>query len=161
MQKLMDRDVLSALVLFIIGSIALTNAGADPMNWAFPLLAAYFVMFAATLLVARAVFAAVAKREPDILHIGAEDKVVWQDVFTFLVIALVYLLVLYGFGFWVASFLMLSLVSTYLTQGKTRHRVALAIFVPFATCVVAYVVFQHVFYVPVPEANWPLFSLLN
>jgi Tripartite tricarboxylate transporter TctB family len=154
MQKLMDRDLLSALVLFIIGSIALSNAGADMMNWAFPLLAAYFVMFAAALLVARAVFTAIAKREPDIISIRAEDRIVWLDVFTFLVIAVGYLLVMYGLGFWLASFVMLSLVSIYLTQDKTRHNVALAIVVPLATCVVAYVVFQHVFYVPVPEASW-------
>ena len=44
MQKLMDRDLLAALVLLIIGSIALANAGSDPMNWAFPLMATYFVM---------------------------------------------------------------------------------------------------------------------
>jgi hypothetical protein len=31
---------------------------------------------------------------------------------------------------------------------------ALAIVVPLATCVVAYVVFLHVFYVPLPEATW-------
>ena len=154
MQKLMDRDLLSALVLFIIGSIALTNAGTDMMNWAFPLLAAYFVMFAAALLIARVVFAAVAKREPDIINISAEDRIVWLDVFTFLVIALAYLLVLYGLGFWVASFLMLSLVSLYLTQDKTRQNVALAIVVPLAVCVVAYIVFLHVFYVPLPEATW-------
>ncbi len=154
MQKLMDRDFLAALVLFFIGSVALANAGADLMNWAFPLMAAYFIMFAAAVLVARVVFAAVAEREPDIMSVSAEDKIVWLDVFTFLLIALGYLLVMYGLGFWLSSFLMLSLVSIYLTQDKTPHNVALAIVVPLATCVVAYIVFIHVFYVPVPEAHW-------
>ncbi len=154
MQKLLDRDFLAALVLFIIGSIALAKAGADLMNWAFPLMAAYFIMFAAALLVARVVFAAIAKHAPDIISISAEDRTVWLDVFTFLSIALVYLLVLYGLGFWLSSFLMLSLVSIYLTRDKTRHNVVLAIVVPLAVCVVAYVVFLHVFYVPLPEATW-------
>ena len=154
MQKLLDRDFLAALVLFIIGSIALAKAGADSMNWAFPLMAAYFIMFAAALLVARVVFAAIAKRAPDIISISAEDRIVWLDVFTFLSIALVYLLVLYGLGFWLSSFVMLSLVSIYLTRDKTRHNIALAIVVPLAVCVVAYVVFLHVFYVPLPEATW-------
>jgi len=154
MQKLMDRDLLAGLVFFIIGSVALANAGSDLMNWAFPLMAAYFILFAAAVLVGRAVFAAIAAHAPDIISINAEDRIVWWDVFTFLVIALVYLLVLYGLGFWLSSFLMLSLVSIYLTRDKTRHNIALAIVVPLATCVVAYVVFLHVFYVPLPEAGW-------
>jgi len=154
MQKLMDRDFLAALVLFIIGSIALANAGTDLMNWAFPLMAAYFIMFAAAVLVVKAVFAAVAERAPDIISISAEDRVVWLDVFTFIMIALGYLLAMYGLGFWLSSFLMLSLTSIYLTQDKTRRSMGLAIVVPLATCVVAYVLFLHVFYVPVPKATW-------
>lgn len=154
MQKLMDRDLLAALVLLIIGSIALANAGSDPMNWAFPLMAAYFVMFAAALLVARAVFAMATQRAPDIISISAEDRTVWLDVFTFLLIALCYLLVLYGLGFWLASFLMLALASVWLTQDRTRRNLGLTIVVPLATCVVAYVVFVHVFYVPLPEPHW-------
>jgi hypothetical protein len=154
MQKLMSRDLLAALVLLFIGTVAWAKSGSDLMNWAFPLLATYFILFAAAVLVVRAVVAAVAERAPDIIRIGAEDRTVWLDVSTFLVIALVYLLVLYGLGFWLSSFLMLSLASIYLTRDKTRHNIALAIIVPLATCVLAYVVFMHVFYVPVPEATW-------
>jgi Tripartite tricarboxylate transporter TctB family len=154
MQKLMNRDFLAGLVFFIIGSVALANAGSDLMNWAFPLMAAYFIMFAAALLVVRALFAAVAERAPDIISVGAEDRIVWLDVFTFLLIALVYLLVMYGLGFWLSSFLMLTLVSLYLTKNKTRHNVAVAIITPLGACVVAYIVFLHVFYVPLPEATW-------
>jgi hypothetical protein len=75
-------------------------------------------------------------------------------VFTFLWIALGYLLVTHGLKFWLSSFLMLSLASIYLTLENTRHNLGLAIIVPLATCVVAYVVFLQVFYVPVPEAAW-------
>ena len=154
MRKLMNRDFLTALVLFFIGSIALAKAGSNLMDWVFPLLAAYFVMFAAVVLAASAVFAAVTERSPDIISISAEDRIVCLDVFTFLLIALGYLLVMYGLGFWLSSFLMLSLTSIYLTLDKTRHNVGLAIVVPLAACVVAYVVFLHVFYVPLPEATW-------
>jgi hypothetical protein len=154
MKKLMDRDILTALVLFLIGAVALAKAGSNLMDWVFPLMAAYFILFAAAVLVASVVFAAVAGRVPDIISVSAEDRIVWLDVFTFLLIALGYLLVMYGLGFWLSSFLMLSLVSIYLTQRKTRHNVALAIVVPLATCVVAYIVFLHVFYVPLPTATW-------
>ena len=154
MQKLLDRNILTALVLFIIGSIALTNAGSDVMNWAFPLMAAYFIIFAGVVLFVGAVFATVTDRGLDLIRVGVADRIIWLDVLTFLSIALVYLLVMYGLGFWLSSFLMLSLVSLYLTRDKTRHNIALAIVVPLATCVVAYIVFMHVFYVPLPEAHW-------
>ena len=124
------------------------------MDWVFPLLAAYFIMFAAVVLIGGAVFTAVSGRALDIIGVSAEDRVIWLDVFTFLVIAVCYLLVMSGLGFWLSSFLMLSLVSIYLTRDKTRHNMALAIVVSLATCVVAYVVFLHVFYVPLPEAGW-------
>lgn len=154
MQKLMDRDFLAALLLFFIGSVSLAESGTDLMNWAFPRLATYFILFVAAVLVVRVVFAEVAERAPDIIRMSAEDRTVSLDVILFLLIALGYLLVMYGLGFWLASFLMLSLTSIYLTLDKTRHSVVLAIVVPLAACVVAYVVFLHVFYVPVPVARW-------
>lgn len=154
MQKLMDRDFLAGLVLFFIGLVSFAKAGADVMDWAFPLLATYFILFAATVLVVRAIYAVVAERATDIIRFDAEDRTVSLDVFTFLVIALVFLLVMYGLGFWLSSFLMLSLASIYMTKNRTFYNVALAIGVPLATCIVAYVVFQHVFYVPLPDGAW-------
>ncbi len=154
MQKLMDRDLLAGVILFVIGSIAWANAGSDLMNWAFPLMATYFVLFAGAFLIGRALLAAATGGVLDLIGVGAEDRVVWLDILTFLAIALVYLLVMYGLGFWLASFLMLSLVSLYLTKDKTRHNVALAVVTPLAACIVAYVVFEKVFYVPLPDPTW-------
>ena len=76
------------------------------------------------------------------------------DVLVFCAIVLAYILVMNGLGFWLASFLMLSLASIYLTPQKTPRNIGLAIVVPLAACIVAYVVFLHVFYVPLPEATW-------
>jgi hypothetical protein len=154
MQKLMNRDLLAGLILFIIGLIAFANAGSDMMNWAFPLLATYFVLFAGAVLIVSALFAAVTGRPLDVVRVSADDRVIWRDVFTFLVIALCYLMVMSGLGFWLSSFLMLLLVSLYLTKDKTRHNVALAIGTSIAACIVAYVVFEQVFYVPLPDATW-------
>ena len=154
MQKLMDRDILAALVLFIIGAVSLSQEGPDLMNWAFPRLATYFILFAAAVLVVRVVFTAVAERAPDIIRMTADDRIVALDVFWFLVISLGYLLVMFGLGFWLSSFFMMLLASVYLTLDRTRRNLGLAVVVPLATCLVAYVVFQHVFYVPVPQASW-------
>jgi uncharacterized BrkB/YihY/UPF0761 family membrane protein len=154
MQRLTDRDFLSALVLFLIGSVALYKEGDDLMNWVFPRLATYFVLFAAAVMAARVIFADTDKRVSEIIRVSAEDRLVALDVFVFLVIVFGYLLVMYGLGFWLASFLMLAVASIYLTLDKTRKNIVLAIVVPLGICIAAYIIFLHVFYVPVPEARW-------
>lgn len=154
MQKLTDRDFLSALVLFFIGSVALYKEGDDLMNWVFPRLATYFALFAAAVLAGRVIFTETEKRATEIIRISAEDRPVVLDVFVFLVIVLGYLLVMYGLGFWLASFLMLSLASFYLTLDKTRKNIIMAFLVPLGICIAAYIIFLHIFYVPVPEARW-------
>ena len=154
MQRLVDRDLLSALVLFFIGAVSLSEAGTDVRNWIFPRLATYLILAIAVVLVARVVFAAVMKRVPDIIRGVHEDWTTIIDLVVFCAIVLAYMFVMYGLGFWLSSFLMLSFASIYLTQDKTRHNTGLAIVVPLAACVLAYFLFLHVFYVPLPKATW-------
>lgn len=154
MQRLVDRDFLSALVLFFIGAVSLSEAGTDVRNWIFPRLATYFILAVAVVLLTRFVFAAALKHVPDIIRGDFDDWIIFVDVAAFCAIVLAYMFVMYGFGFWVSSFLMLSLASIYLTLDKTLRNIGLAIVVPLAACVLAYVVFLHVFYVPLPEATW-------
>ena len=154
MQRLTDRDLLSALVLFFIGSVALYKEGDDLMNWVFPRLATYFVLFAGAVMAARVIFTDTDKRVSEIIRVSAEDRLVALDVLVFLVIVFGYLLVMYGLGFWLASFVMLAAASIYLTLDKTRKNIGLAIVVPLGICIAAYIIFLHVFYVPVPEARW-------
>ena len=154
MQKLMDRDLLSALVLFFIGTVSLAAEGNDLMNWVFPRLATYFILIVATILAVRVAFTELVKRAPDVISLSAEDRIVIVDVLVFLLIVLGYLFVMYGLGFWLASFVMLSLATIYLTLEKTRTNLGIAVIVPLGTCIVAYIIFLHVFYVPLPEAGW-------
>lgn len=154
MQRLMDRDFLTALVLFFFGGVAVFAADNDVKNWIFPLLAAYLLIGIAVALVGRVVFAAIMKQLPDIVRLAPEDRVPYFDVLVFFLIVLAYMFVMSGLGFWLSSFLMLTLTSVYLTLDKTRHNIRLAIGVPFAACVVFYLVFLHLFYVPFPKATW-------
>jgi hypothetical protein len=154
MRRLIDRDLLTALVLFCIGAVFWVDPGADVKDWIFPRLAVYLILGIAVALVARVVFAAFMRRLPDIIHLTSEDRIAAIDVLVFFVIVLAYMFVMYGFGFWLSSLLMLSLTSIYLTLDKTRHNIMLAVVVPLLTCIVAYFVFLHVFYVPFPKATW-------
>ncbi len=154
MQKLMDKDIITALVLFAIGGFFLNGAGDDVKNWIFPVLAIYLLLGIATVLVLRVLFAGVINRAPDILQFAQENRVKYRDVLVFFLIVLVYMFVMTGLGFWLATFLMLALTSNYLTIEKTRRNIRLAFVVPLGACIVAYLIFLHLFYVPFPKATW-------
>ncbi|HZD90351.1 MAG TPA: tripartite tricarboxylate transporter TctB family protein [Pseudolabrys sp.] len=154
MTRIIDRDIVAALVLFVVGGVALTQMGTGMQNWIFPQVLTYLILLIGAVLVLRVVFAAALKRAPDIMRVTREQRGMVIDVVVFCAIVLAYVLVLDGLGFWLASFLMLSVASIYLTPNKTARNVTMAIAVPLITCIVAYVIFLHVFYVPVPEATW-------
>ena len=154
MQRLRDTDLLSALMLFFIGAVSLSQAGADVRTWIFPRLATYVILAIAMALLARVVFATVMKRAADIVYVGRENRTIIIDVVVFCAIVLAYMFVMRGLGFWPSSFLMLSLASLYLAPDKTRQNTGRALVVPLAACIVAYVLFTHVFYVPLPGATW-------
>lgn len=154
MEKILDRDFLAGLVLLFIGIVAWAESGSDAMNWVFPHLAIYVVLGIASVLVGRVLLGTIVRHVPDVIGMDAEDRTAFVDVLLFLLIVLGYLVVMYGLGFWLASLIMLALTSLRLTQDRTLGNIGLALVAPLATCIVAYFVFQHVFYVPVPEASW-------
>ncbi len=154
MQRLMDRDLLTALVLFGIGGVFWSSIGADVKDWGFPLLAIYVVLAIAVALLARVIVATVLKQAPDIVDGFRENRAVVGDLLVFCAIVLAYILLMNGLGFWLASFLMLTLASLYMTQEKTRRNLILAVVVPLGVCILAYFIFLRIFYVPLPEATW-------
>jgi uncharacterized membrane protein YfcA len=153
-RRVIDRDLVSALVLFVIGGVALSAMGTDMRNWIFPRVTTYLILLVAAVLAGRVVLGTVVKRAPDVMRASREDLGIFVDVLVFCAIVLAYILVVNGLGFWLSSFLMLSLASIYLTPDKTLHNIGLAVVVPLAACALAYVVFLHLFYVPLPEATW-------
>lgn len=154
MKRLIDRDLLTALLLLCIGAAFWVAPGADAKDWAFPRLANYLILGIAVALIVRVVFAAIMKRLPDIMHSTADDRIALIDVFVFLAIVLAFMFVMGGLGFWLSSLIMLSLASIYLTLEKTRRNLMLAVVVPVGFCIVAYFIFIHVFYVPFPQPTW-------
>ena len=68
----MDRDVLTALVLFFFGGVAIFAADSDIKNWIFPLMAAYLLIGIAVVLVGGVVFRAIMKQLPDIVRMAPD-----------------------------------------------------------------------------------------
>jgi hypothetical protein len=151
----MDRDFLSSALLFVIGLVALAQVSDEsPRDWVLPLIAIYSVLAIAAALFLRFLFTSFITNAPDVVRLLRKDMPVYADVAVFCAIVLCWVLLMFGLGFWLASFLMLSAASLYLTQEKTRKNLSVDVVVSFGACAVAYVVFLHVFYVPVPAATW-------
>jgi hypothetical protein len=151
----MDRDFLSSALLFVIGGVALSQVGDDsPRDWVLPLLAIYSVLAIAAALFLRFLIVSFVKNAPDMIRLLRQDTPIYTDVAVFCVIVLCWVLLMFGLGFWLASFFMLLAASLYLTQEKTRKNLTVDVVVSLGACVVAYIVFLHVFYVPVPVASW-------
>jgi hypothetical protein len=153
-RRVVDRDFVSALVLFFIGGVSLSAMGTGMRNWIFPNVLTYLILLVATLLVARVALAAILNRAPDLMRAAREDMGIFVDVLVFCAAVLAYVLLVNGLGFWLSSFLMLSLTSIYLSPQMTFRNVGLAVVVPLVACALAYVVFLHLFYVPLPESTW-------
>jgi lysylphosphatidylglycerol synthetase-like protein (DUF2156 family) len=154
MQMLKDRDFLSALMLLLLGGVIWGDSGSDVKDWIFPLLASYVALVIGALLLLRVLLGGVLDRAPDLIERLGEHRRVAIDLLVFSLVVLVYILVMKGLGFWLSSFLMVTATSLYLTMDRTRRNVITAILMPLAVCVIAYIVFIRIFYVPVPEATW-------
>lgn len=154
MNRLADRDFLTALVLLVIGAVYLSRSGTDSKDWGFPLLASYVVLAASAAFFVRVIVSAVLKRPPDVVSGFRENRQVVIDLLVFSAIVLVYVLLMRKIGFWLDSFLMLTAASLYLTVERTPRNLVLALAVPLAACVLAYVIFLEVFYVPLPQGSW-------
>ena len=154
MQTLLDRNLLTALMLFGVSWMFSVGSSSDPKDWAFPLLANHVIFWVAVILLVQFLVSLVRKKMPDLLQFSTEDRYSAIDVLIFLVIVLAFMFVMGGLGFWLSSLLMLILASLYLTLDKTRRSVAIAAIVPFGVCVCAYLIFTYVFYVPFPEGTW-------
>ena len=154
MQKLLDRNLLAALILFGVSWMFSVGSSSDPKDWAFPLLANYVVIGVAVILLVLFLVSVVRKQVSDMLQFSADDQAAAIDVLMFLIFVLVIMFVMYGFGFWLSSLIMLIMASLYLTLDKTRRSVAVAIIVPIGICITAFLVFTYVFYVPFPQGSW-------
>ncbi len=99
MQKILDKNLITALVIFGICWMFSIGSSPDPKDWAFPLLANYSLLLIAIILFGRFIFFQINNKKEDILEFLSEDKASAIDVLVFLIIVIVFMLLMYVLGF--------------------------------------------------------------
>ena len=154
MQKLLDKNFITALVLFGICWMFSIGSSPDPKDWAFPLLANYSLILIAIILLGRFGLLLISKKQEEFLQFLSADKASAIDVLVFLIIVIAFMFFMHGLGFWFSSLIMLICSSIYLTLDKNLSNLCMAIIVPVCISITAFIVFTYVFYVPFPATSW-------
>ena len=95
MQRLLDRDLVTGVVLLCVYSLFIADSSSDPKDWIFPILANYVILIIGIILFARGAFALIFNRLPDILNITRDERLAYTDVLIFFLIVLAYMFIMY------------------------------------------------------------------
>lgn len=154
MRRAIDRDLLGSLLLFLLAGVSFSQLGHERRDWVFPRYLTYLLFVLAAILAVKVIIRFATKRVSTSTFDKSAAIKRTVDVVVFCVLALAYVLLANGLGFWTASLLMLIISSVYLKVEKTPKSMAIAVATAVVVCLLAYFVFLHLFYVPVPVAQW-------
>jgi len=150
-QLIQDSDFVTGLVTFIVANIAEQGAGNDIKDWIFPLMAAHTLYVCSLFFLFKSAIKFFRNNLVTDLKPGELRPI--RDVTVFSVFVFIYLFIMYYFGFYVASLLLIWASVVYFTEEVDVKIVGKALLTAIIACVVVYVVFTHVFYVPFPKSH--------
>jgi hypothetical protein len=150
---LKDSDVITTILLLGISFIFYSDSGTDAKDWVFPLMA-IFSLFGITLFfLIKSVLKIVSGTIVSDLDIETDQIPSIIHVIFFSLFIFIFLLLLYAFGFWIASLALLWTSIAYFNPNKTPKTIIKSLLIATISCIIAYVVFTHIFYVPFPESR--------
>lgn len=75
------------------------------------------------------------------------------DIAVFIGLMLVGVIAISYLSFWPSTFLMLGIISVFLTERRTRGAISISVVTAIIVCLLSYLLFVRVFYVPLPLPN--------
>lgn len=150
---LKDSDVITTILLLGISFIFYSGSGADAKDWVFPLMATFSLFSISIFFLIRSVLKIVSGTIVSDLDIESDQMPSIINVIFFSLFIFIFLLLLFAFGFWVASLALLWTSIAYFNPDKTPKTIIKSLLIATISCIIAYVVFTHIFYVPFPEAR--------
>ena len=150
---LKDSDVVTTLLLFAIASIIYSGTGTDAKDWVFPLMACFSLFAISAFFLVKSISKIMTGKIVPDLEIDVEQIPSIINVIFFSFFIFIFLLILFAFGFWIASLALLWVSIAYFDPDKNIKTIVKSFVVSLISCLIAYVVFTHIFYVPFPESR--------
>jgi hypothetical protein len=150
-QLIQDSDFVTGLVTFILANIAEQGAGHDVKDWIFPLMAAHTLYACSLFFLFKSAIKFFRNNLETDLNPGELRPI--KDVTVFSVFVFIYLFIMYYLGFYVASLLLIWASIVFFTEEVDIRIIGKALLTAIIACIVAYVVFTHIFYVPFPKSH--------
>ena len=148
-----DSDFVTGLLLFAIATISYSGTGDNMKDWVFPLMASYTLFVISIAFLLKSALKVLNGKLMIDLTVTREQLHSVINVGFFCFFVLCYLFILFAFGFWVASPLLLWVSITYFNPDKSALSFAKSLLISLVACGVAYVVFTYIFYVPFPQSR--------
>ena len=148
-----DSDFVTGLLLFAIATISYSGTGDNMKDWVFPLMASYTLFVISIAFLLKSALKVLNVKLMIDLTVTREQLPSVINVGFFCFFVLCYLFILFAFGFWVASPLLLWVSITYFNPYKSALSFAKSLLISLVACGVAYVVFTYIFYVPFPQSR--------
>ncbi len=148
-----DSDFVTGLLLFAIATISYSGTGDNMKDWVFPLMASYTLFVISIAFLLKSALKVLNGKLMIDLTVTREQLPSVINVGFFCFFVLCYLFILFAFGFWVASPLLLWVSITYFNPDKSALSFAKSLLISLVACGAAYVVFTYIFYVPFPQSR--------
>ena len=150
---LKDSDVITTILLLGISFIFYSGSGANAKDWVFPLMATFSLFGISIFFLIKSILKIVSGTIVSDLEIETEQVPSIINVIFFSLFMFIFLFLLFAFGFWIASLALLWISIAYFNPDKTLKTIIKSLLIAIISCLVAYVVFTHIFYVPFPESR--------
>lgn len=149
--RLFDYDLGAGLALLAVVVVSFSQMGHGVRDWVYPRALTYLIGIIALTLVIRWTVRVVKGARDDIPAGGKlAERQTAVDTGVVIMAALIYAVGMSVIGFWVTTFVVLGLLSAYLTERRNAKALAISVVVAAVVSIAGYFVFLHVFYVPVP-----------
>lgn len=155
-RRQIPADLVGGLAMIGIAAVFRLKSGEERLDWIFPVVLSYILGGLGILLVIRGLagFGDRVPAVPPILRRQDGQRRQGLDVVVFVTLTVAYVALLSTVGFWVMSALTITVAAMYLDPVRSPRRLAMALAVAIAVCLLGWLLLTRVFYVPFPPADW-------
>jgi hypothetical protein len=139
-------DLLASLTLFLIAAVLLSQTGHETRDWAMPRALNYLLIAVGLILLVKGL----VRPGDKVPLVPAVARRQGLDTAFFMTVAVVYTLTIPTLGFWVSSVIALFVLSLAFAERRDLRTMLQSAGTAVGVCVGAYLLMQHVFYVPLP-----------